>query len=181
MLRLARLIPSETADIRIGDHLPFSIDWPAHQGLNPQYWRISGQYELLMIGLNSETGAIVSVEHPARSRETWTQGNLWPTDTSREGHPVFELRDFPPDDPYFDAPDVATFDFLHSPGSIKLSWGRETTVVVDGRCRFGLDGAENLVAIGLDGLTTEEARIVRELVAEWAADRGRPGGPRRAP
>lgn len=174
MLRLTRLLPSEFAEIRFGDYVPFAIDWHAHRSTNPQYWRISGDFELLMIGLDPISGALASVEHPARRGEVRTQGTLWPAESLREGHPVFDLRGFPSDDPYFDAPDVTTFEFLHSARSIKLRWGREATVVADGRCRFGFDEADSLVALGLDGLTAEEARIVDENVAHSAAHRGRP-------
>ena len=176
MLRLARLVPSCPAEIRFGDYVPFAIDWPAHRSPDPRYWSISGDYEILMIGVNRVTGALVSVENPASLRVERAKSDLWPTESVREGHPVVDLGSFPADETYFDAQDATSFEFRHSPRSIRLSWGRAEMVVADGRCRFGFDSADDLVAIGIDGLTAPEARIVDDVMAFSAADRGRPAG-----
>jgi hypothetical protein len=71
-----------------------------------------------------------------------------------DGHPVFE----PTLTPWKKCPEpgVEGFDFDYSPSEVRLRWGTAVRVIRSGRCIFGLNREDDLVAVGLIDMTGPE-------------------------
>jgi hypothetical protein len=164
MLRLARINgvpPTPQIEFVYG----FSIWWNELRDVFPKsWWTIHTPGHYLLVEVHTPTGMLTSIECPLLGTVKPHDSTLWTCADVREGPPVFE----PTLTPWKKCPEpgVEGFDFDYSPTEVRLHWGSAVRAVRSGRCMFGLNGADELVSVGLIEMTGAEFGKLRLQVGE---------------
>jgi hypothetical protein len=168
MLRLAEttaIPPDPQIELVYG----FSIWWNELRDVYPKsWWTIGMPGNDLMVEVHTPMGTLTSIECVSRGTVKSHDSALWTCTAVTEGHPIFE----PTLTPWKKCPEpgLESFDFDFSPSEVKLHWGMAVRAVRSGRCMFGLDAKDDLVAVGLVGMTEREYGKLRLGVGESVRD-----------
>lgn len=140
----------------------FSIWWnelrapecPPASWSPPVRWCIKGEGAYLLVEIRAASGVVSAIECPIRGVVRAASAPLWNQKVAVEGHPVF-AHSFAPWE-HCISRELTTFVFEHSHAELKIHWGVESRALRSGRCMFGFDANDELVAIGVTEIEPRE-------------------------